>query len=358
MFNIFILSEVGLNGLPVQLIIILLVMLFFVLVFSFIRKENRANTLEFGENTHASFLKSIMDHSGSGNAILDADGFIRYVNFGFEALFSDDQLPLVGKNINHIPRLQKLNRSFSKENSSVVKILGSEGETYMMKYFTVRNKEQEVIGHYLKMLPDIHTGDETADLDLSHELKTPLHAVLGFSDLLRKDSHLTSAQEQLLEKIIYHSRLLDNKIKSLVGSQEVKHWRKTEIPGSKPVQKILVVDDVSINRTLLKLMLRRQMLDVREASNGEAALKILENWSADMILMDLSMPVLDGIETVKIIRKNGLSPSSKIIAVTATQRYSRDELLEMGFDDLMHKPFKEEELLNFIGIQQDSETSN
>lgn len=359
LFNIFLLNEIGLYGLPGQILIILLILLLSLILFFYIKTgRKKESVLNTEEDTQNNFLKSILDHSSTGNAILDSEGFIRYVNFGFEALVSNEQIPLEGKNISDIPRLQKLNRSFSEKSSSVVNVLGSDGETYMIKYFTVKNSNGEIIGRYLKMLPDVLSKEEPADVDLSHELKTPLHAVLGFTDLLKKDSELTSDQEKLLEKIIYHSKVLDNKIKNLVGSEELKPDKPSEITDVQSVKKILVVDDVSINRTLLKLMLKRHGLDVEEASNGQAALKILENWKADMILMDLSMPVLDGIETVRIIRSEGLISDSKIFAVTATQRYSRDELRDLGFDDLMQKPFKEEELLDLLGFQRDTQSAD
>ena len=296
-----------------------------------------------------------MDHSGTSSAILDSEGVIRYVNFGFEALFNPKDLPLIGKNISGIKQLNKLERSFKDELASVVSVQGNDGVAYLIKYFTVKDNDQQVVGRFLKMLPDIKTSEISFDYDLSHELKTPLHAVLGFSDLLKKDTDLTNEQEKLLEKIIYHSRELDEKISSIVGS-EVETEKNVKTPSSqKAVKKILVVDDVSINRTLLKLMLKRYGLDVQEASNGEAAMNVLKSWKADTILMDLSMPVMDGIETAKAIRAKGKPYSdSKIIAVTATQKYTRDELKKVGFDDLMQKPFKEEELLSRLGIDVDS----
>ncbi|CAN5373194.1 hypothetical protein BH23BAC3_BH23BAC3_21390 [soil metagenome] len=358
-FCFFILNEIGLYDLPIQLFLIVLVVVLSLNLFFYIKKRKRQGDLYFSEADQSAFLKSILDHSGTGNAILDSDGFIRYVNFGFLAHFNKDQVPLVGKNIKDLPQLGNLERSFNKENSTVVEMAGKDDDPYLIKYFTVNDASQKIIGRFLKMLPIINENDDTAGIDISHELKTPLHAVLGFSHLLQKDNDLTSDQQKLLEKIIYHSKLLDGKIKHLVGAEEDTN---EPAPAKVPVKKILVVDDVSINRTLLKLMLKRYGLDVQEASNGEAALKILEKWKADTILLDLSMPVMDGIETVKLIRgnnsgnKNGTSGTSgltfsKIIAVTATQRYSREELMEIGFDDLMHKPFKEEELLSRLGIQ-------
>lgn len=338
-----------------QLFLVGLVIVLSLILFFYIKKRKRQGDLYLSNADQSIFLKSILDHSGTGNAIVDPNGIIRYVNFGFLAHFKKDQIPLVGKNIKDVPQLGNLERSFNEENSTIVEIVGKDDDPYLIKYFTVKDNSQKIIGRFLKMLPIINENNDSADIDIAHELKTPLHAVLGFSHLLGKETDLTADQQKLLEKIIYHSKILDGKIKHLVGAEE--EINEPEITKT-PIKKILVVDDVSINRTLLKLMLKRYGLDVQEASNGEAALKILQNWKADMILMDLSMPVMDGIETVKMIRgihgkyngTSGLS-SSKIVAVTATQRYTREELMEIGFDDLMQKPFKEEELLSRIGIQ-------
>lgn len=354
LFNLFFLNEIALYGLPAQIILLVLVAALSLLLLFLIKKRKSSNELSLSDVEQTSFLKSILDHSGTSSAMLDSDGFIRYVNFGFEALFNAKDLPLTGKNIKDIPQLNKLDRAFKDELSSVITVHGNDGISYLIKYFTVKDSNQQVVGRFLKMLPDTKQTESGEDYDLSHELKTPLHAVLGFSELLKKDSELTSEQEKLLEKIIYHSKQLDDKIRSIVGSEEPLPEKAESSPLGKEVKKILVVDDVSINRTLLKLMLKRYGLDVEEASNGEAALKILESWKADMILMDLSMPVMDGIETVKAIRSNGIKNEPKIIAVTATQRYSREELEKVGFDDLMQKPFKEKELLSRLGITPES----
>lgn len=352
MLNFFLLNEISLYGWPMQLLLLVLVAALSLTLFLSIRRGKKTEDLHLTEKQQSTFLKSILDHSGTSSAILDSKGVIRYVNFGFEALFNPKDLPLTGKNIGDIPQLKKLERSFKDDHSSVVSVLGNDDIPYLIKYFTVKDDEQKIVGRFLNMLPDMKTKDSAFDYDLSHELKTPLHAVLGFSDLLKRDTDLTPEQDKLLEKIIYHSRELDEKISSIVGSEEDSDKNVKTSASQKAVKKILVVDDVSINRTLLKLMLKRYGLDVQEASNGEAAMNILESWKADTILMDLSMPVMDGLETVKAIRAKGAPDAdAKIIAVTATQRYSREELQEVGFDDLMQKPFKEEDLLSRLGIE-------
>lgn len=352
--NFFFLNEIALYGWPIQVVLIVLVVALSISVLFLVRKKKTGEDLNLSGREQTQFLTSILDHSGTSSAIIDSDGIIRYANYGFEALINPRELPLTDRSIGDIPQLSKLERSFSQETSSVVPVTGHDGTPYLVKYFTVKDSHQQTIGRFLTMLPDTHSKDSFLDYDISHELKTPLHAILGFSDLLSKDQNLTIEQEKLLEKIIHHSRELDDKITSLIGIKDDGDEGTESSASEKKVTKILVVDDVSINRTLLKLMLQRYGLEVQEASNGEAALKILEKWDADTILMDLSMPVMDGLETVKAIRsldERNQKSRPKIIAVTATHRYSREELSDVGFDDLMQKPFKEEDLLPRLGIE-------
>lgn len=355
MFTFFLLNEIDLLGLPLLAVMIVLVIALSLMLFFALKGKNRVAEVSragYPDPDEASIIASVLEHSGSSSAILDTEGFFRYVNEDFEEMFRPGDRPLTGKNIRDFSSLNKLQRSFDNENSSVVPFLGKDGITYMIKYVPVRGGDNETIGWFLRMIPDLM--EQENDFDLSHELKTPLHAVLGFSELMKNDTKLTGKQEKLLDKIIYHSRQLDRKIKRIVGgdSFDDSGTKDTKEEMDRSVKKVLVVDDVSINRTLLKLMLRRHGLNVQEASNGEAALQVLKSWPADLILMDLSMPVLDGIETVKVIRNERIGGNPRIIAVTATQRYSLEALKESGFDDLMQKPFKEEDLLSHLGIEK------
>ena len=316
------------------------------------KKNKKSNKRFLPDNDQNRFLESILDFSEDESAILDSDAYIRYATFGFSALFEEGYRPLRGKHIGEIPELLSLSKSIKNHLSNVIEFETKDNQTCKMKYFTVKDDNQNIAGRFLKVLPK-KNSITAEDLDVSHELKTPLHAVFGFSELLKKDSDLTPDQHKLTDKIIYHAKQLNYKIDNIIGVSKKKSSSSDAIINKQKIQKILVVDDVSINRTLLKLMLKRHGLEVQEASNGEDALHILNNWSADMILMDLSMPVMDGIEAVKTIReKNGKSYSAaSIIAVTATQQYSREELINYGFDDLMQKPFKEHELLTRLGIE-------
>lgn len=106
--------------------------------------------------------------------------------------------------------------------------------------------------------------------------------------------------------------------------------------------RILVAEDNAINRLYLEHSLSRQGHQVTVVADGKAALGALEHADYDIILMDIQMPVLDGVETTRVVR--GFS-SVPIIALTA---YAREEDLRafrgVGMDEVVTKPISEPEL--------------
>lgn len=112
---------------------------------------------------------------------------------------------------------------------------------------------------------------------------------------------------------------------------------------------ILVVDDNLDNCRLLNDLLTQIGFTVKEAYNGQQAIEMLTNWNPDLILMDLSMPVMDGYQATTIIKNNDSTKQTKIIATTASViQEEKDKILAMGCDDVISKPFELEELLNAI----------
>ncbi|MCG8371954.1 MAG: PAS domain S-box protein, partial [Balneolales bacterium] len=110
--------------------------------------------------------------------------------------------------------------------------------------------------------------------------------------------------------------------------------------------KALIVDDLDANRTITRIVLSENGIDYREAEDGAQALQIMEEYDPDVILMDINMPVMDGIEAMRHIRsKEWKFKDHPVIAVTAGAKGSKAELLEKGFSDYILKPFKEQDLL-------------
>ena len=114
------------------------------------------------------------------------------------------------------------------------------------------------------------------------------------------------------------------------------------------MQKILVVEDEKKLARYLQLELTHEGYEIRLAHDGRAALSAFEEWPCDLILLDLMLPELSGIEVCRRIRQKSGVP---IIMLTAKDDVSDKVMgLDMGADDYMTKPFAIEELLARIRV--------
>lgn len=115
--------------------------------------------------------------------------------------------------------------------------------------------------------------------------------------------------------------------------------------------KILIVDDVESNVLLLELMLKDHIID--KAFNGKEALEKINSFQPDLVLLDIMMPVLDGISTLKIIRDNYLTSKLPVVIVTAKQEYvALREAMQAGASDYLKKPVDGIELKTIIELQK------
>lgn len=112
--------------------------------------------------------------------------------------------------------------------------------------------------------------------------------------------------------------------------------------------KVLLVEDTEDNRFMMKRLLEMSGYQVVEATNGEEAVKIAEAERPQIILMDLSLPVIDGLAATRLIRKLDGFAKVPIVAVSAhdTSDFQADAL-EAGCDSYITKPidFSQLELL-------------
>lgn len=105
---------------------------------------------------------------------------------------------------------------------------------------------------------------------------------------------------------------------------------------------VLIVDDILMNRILLKEVLFEVAQDIKVAENGKVAIEILQLNPIDIIFMDIEMPVMNGLETTQHIRKNMSPPlnSIPIIALTAHNPLDFFEDFSVaGFNDIITKPY-------------------
>src|SRR5436309_8280258 len=119
----------------------------------------------------------------------------------------------------------------------------------------------------------------------------------------------------------------------------------THIPG-KGQPTILVVENEVSNRILIERVLSTRGYYCLTASNGREALAVLDRERVDLILTDLSMPVLDGYQTTQLIRARPGLESVPIVAVTAFALADEGEAArQIGCTEYLTKPFKPRQLL-------------
>ncbi len=113
--------------------------------------------------------------------------------------------------------------------------------------------------------------------------------------------------------------------------------------------KILVVDDDFINLKLLKTMLMKQdfIEDVYEAKNGIEAIDILKEKDVDLVLLDIIMPMMDGMEVLKIMRADEAMKDIPVIVLT-TDETKKSEAMSLGANDFLNKPIRENILMEKI----------
>jgi len=115
--------------------------------------------------------------------------------------------------------------------------------------------------------------------------------------------------------------------------------------------RILIVDDIFTNRYLLVELLKTLGHDYAQVENGREAIEALEKENFDLVLMDIEMPVMNGIETVHYIRNNFPAPANRIPIVALTAHNPElffEDFRDSGYDKLLTKPYNLEKLSTII----------
>jgi len=123
--------------------------------------------------------------------------------------------------------------------------------------------------------------------------------------------------------------------------------------SSKKLQ-ILVAEDNLINQKVAMINLRQLGHNVEIAVNGQMAFEMFKKGKYDIVLMDIQMPVLDGLESTLAIRKhekeNNLQ-ETRIVAITANaMKEDKDRCFEVGMNDYISKPFRPEDLIRILSF--------
>ena len=113
--------------------------------------------------------------------------------------------------------------------------------------------------------------------------------------------------------------------------------------------KILLVDDNELNRDMLSRRLRRRDYDVEMAVDGQEGIDLTKSLMPDLVLMDMSLPIIDGWTATGILKSDSTTSHIPIIALTAhAMEGDRQKCLEAGCDDFDTKPIEFKRLLEKI----------
>jgi CheY-like chemotaxis protein len=107
---------------------------------------------------------------------------------------------------------------------------------------------------------------------------------------------------------------------------------------------VLIVDDDTALRTTIKLLLESEGCLAIEAMDGLEAFGVVLAHHPDLILMDINMPVMDGIEATRLLRRSDFGRRVPIVVVTGETREKRREAIQAGCNDCIEKPLSLEEL--------------
>ncbi len=344
-----------------QLYLILLIVLFSLITYLFIKNRKEEDSFILNSLEQRAYLRAISTYTHSAIIAIDENERIKFANSRFLKLFQLNSSDVEGKYFSEISlpnNFKKAVETYKNYEIFEIKTDSGKKEKRVIYRHPITTDVGQLIGDLILIGSESGMekilSDDPQDVKLekiSHSLKTPLNAIMGYSQLLLDNKGLDVEQRKYLHTITENSHELLEQIDELLH-EEAKSDKREPIIGlaEKAIEKILIVDDVSFNRTLMRIMLERHGYQLEEAKNGQEALTIIEKDRPDLILMDITMPIMDGVEALKHLRsKKGPESELPVIAVTAQSRKgNKQRLLEEGFDGYLQKPFKEEELMKMI----------
>ncbi|MFH0947136.1 MAG: response regulator, partial [Planctomycetota bacterium] len=205
------------------------------------------------------------------------------------------------------------------------------------------------------------------DSKARHDLRTPLNHIIGYGEMLLEDAEDGGNADLSggLEKICGWGRrilklfsrltadveegLVDEETSGENTEQVIEHLMQTVRPLSEddPTRKdrsngrILVADDNDINRDLLCQQVERQGHQVAQASNGREALEMLAGGQFDVLLLDVIMPELNGVEVLQRVRDDESLRHIPVIMLSALDELSSvARCIEIGAEDFIQKPYE------------------
>ena len=243
----------------------------------------------------------------------------------------------------------------------------------MLKGWGIRSQAVRGGAEALQSLEDAHQQGRPFTMIIS-DMQMPEMDGLAFMEMVRNHADLKGIPALILSssghrgekersrqlniaahltKPVQPSELLDALLSAVSKTPQppLEKMREKISDGEKHVMKVLLAEDNSVNQTLAIRLLEKRGHHVVLAVNGREALDALERETFDLVLMDVQMPILDGLTAIRIVRKKESEAGghTPIIALTAhAMKGDRDRCVDAGADDYLTKPIRTPELLAAI----------
>ena len=198
------------------------------------------------------------------------------------------------------------------------------------------------LGKFIKSDPKIHHIPLIMMTFVGQRGDVSMLQKIGFSAYLNKPVKQLLLQDTLLKVFgTGEKHKKDQQLSPIITQFSLNEEQSIQ-------NRILLVEDSEMNKKLATVLLKKMGYVIDTASNGSEALTMVSKNDYDLVLMDVQMPVMNGIEATKRIRKGGdliKNPDIPIIALTANaMTQDRQRCLSSGMNDYIAKPFKPEDL--------------
>ncbi|AVO60345.1 MULTISPECIES: hybrid sensor histidine kinase/response regulator [Pseudomonas] len=186
---------------------------------------------------------------------------------------------------------------------------------------------------------------------LRPSISAPILLVTAYGSFLPSEEASALAPLQQQARPLARNALYQTLRRALLAETAVIN--ETQLETLAPLRRafILLVEDNPVNQLVAKGMLSKLGCEVTVASQGAEALDVLEHQHFDLVLMDCNMPVMDGYEASRQIRRSGRWPDLPIVALTANAMpEERERCRAAGMSDYLAKPFRREELIALLDL--------
>lgn len=262
-----------------------------------------------------------------------------------------DNLDLSGKKILVVDD-NKLNIKVASKILSKYNLNIDSAESGMECLEKIKNGSSYDIIFMDDMMPRMNGGETLLRLKQIEGFKTPVIALTANAINGMKEKYLNQGFNDYLSKPIEKDELHQVLCKYLRDSKEEKNEIEKEEIVYKDYsnKKVLIVDDNKMNIKVASHIMKPYNFEIDEALSGEECLNIIKNKEYDLIFMDYMMPDMDGIETLKNLKKIE-EFKTPVIALTADAVVgAREKFLKAGFDEYVSKPIIKESLNKAIDI--------